>query len=149
MRWIRNSLTFLLLLAGCGRTGPATPPSPTVAPQAPTVAERLAELAAATLAADVLADQADTVFLPEADVIADGRRRNAAPRFAGVEAGGQVVVGSTRVDLAGNFAWALVEYRWMAPGQDRIREGRATLVFVPRVGGAGWLIAAAHSSEVR
>jgi len=113
------------------------------------MADRLAEFAATTLAADALADQVDTVFLPDADVIADGRRRNTAPRFAGVETGGQVVVGSTRVDLAGSFAWALVEYRWMAPGQDRIREGRATLVFVRREGGAGWGIAAAHSSEVR
>jgi hypothetical protein len=149
MRWIGHSVALILLLTGCGPTGPAAPPSPTVTPQAPGVAERLAELAAATLVADVLAEPNDTVFLPEADVIADGRRRNTAPRFAGVEPGGQVVVGSTRVDLAGTFAWALVEYRWMAPGQDRIREGRATLVFVPRAGGGGWLIAAAHSSEVR
>jgi ketosteroid isomerase-like protein len=149
MRWIGNSVPLLLLLAGCGRPGPATPPSPAVTPQTATVADRLAELAAGTLAADALIEQADTVFLPEADVIADGRRRNSAPRFAGVDPGGQVVVTSTRVDVAGNFAWALVEYRWMAPGQDRIREGRATLVFVSREGGAGWRIAAAHSSEVR
>jgi ketosteroid isomerase-like protein len=147
MRWTTGSVGLLLLM-GCGRAGPATPPTPAVPDQASGAADRLTELATATLAGDVLADQSDTLFLPEADVIADGRRRTSAPRFAGVESGGQVVIASTRVDFAGRFAWALVEYRWIAPGEDRIREGRATLVFVLR-GDGGWRIATAHSSEVR
>lgn len=149
MRWIAISLPVTLLLAGCGPRGPAAPPTPVVAVQAPSAADMLAELAGSTIEADAIPGRVDSIFAPEADVIADGRRRNTAPRFAGIESGGQVVVGSTRVDQAGAFAWALVEYRWVAPGQDLIREGRATLVFVTASGGRSWRIVAAHSSEVR
>ncbi len=148
MRWTAISLPVGVLLAGCGPTHPVALPVPVAATRSQTVADRLAELAGAVIEGDPIPGQVDSVFAPDADVIADGRRRSTAPRFAGIEAGGQVVVGSTRVDVAGGFAWALVEYRWIAPGQDRIREAWATLVFIPAPHGRGWRIAAAHSSEV-
>ncbi len=118
-------------------------------PAEPSVADLLTELATAALAADARLDPADSLFDPDAEVIADGHRRTVPPRFAGVETGGQIVIGSSRVDVSGNFAWALLEYRWLAPGQNLIREGKATLVFARGADGRSWRITHAHSSLVR
>jgi hypothetical protein len=148
MRWIPNSFTLAALVIGCGPAIPASGPARHLT-AAPSDADRISQIAQATLEADTRPEPADTRFTHEAEVVADGRRRSAAPRFAGIEPGGQVVVGSTRVDILGNFAWALVEYRWLAPAQDLIREGWATLVFVRAPAGQGWLISHAHSSLAR
>jgi len=145
MRWNAPSCALLALLTtGCG--GRAAPVPPLVAPPA---AELLAELASAALLADARLEQDDHLYAEEVEIIADGRRRSAAPRFAGIEPGGQVVVGSTRVDLRGGCAWALVEYHWLGTGENVIREGRATLVFARTADGQRWLVTHAHSSQIR
>ena len=149
MRWTAGSPALLTLLLACGQ---AAPPVQTGAPPLPAespAADLLTDLAIAALAADARLDPADSLFDPDAEVIADGRRRPVPPRFAGVEAGGQIVVGSSRVDVSRNFAWALLEYRWLAPGQNLIHEGKATLVFALGADGRSWRITHAHSSLVR
>ena len=71
-----------------------------------------------------------------------------APRFAGIETGGQVALGSIRVDQAGNFAWASFDYRWLPGEQGQFHEGRATVVFsrVATATGRVWRISHLHSS---
>lgn len=143
MRWISAS-TALLVLAGCG-AGPM--PRPTAAlPSNDT--DALEALATVALKADARMEGADSLFVADAEVIAAGQRRTSAPRFAGIEAGGQVALGSIRVDQTGNFAWATFDYRWLAADQDRFHEGRATVVFtrVATAAGRGWRIAHIHSS---
>ena len=142
MRWI--SLSSALLLLGCGaapipRTSAAPPSDDT---------DALEALAAFALEADARMERTDSLFVPDAEIIAAGRRRSGAPRFAGIEAGGQVALGSIRVDQAGDFAWASFDYRWLAPDQNRFHEGRATVVFrrVATATGRGWRIAHIHSS---
>jgi hypothetical protein len=148
MRWIPGSLTVLALVSGCGPAiSPSGPPRQNAV--TPSDADQITDIAQAALEADAGPDPTDILFTPEAEVVAEGRRRSSAPRFAGIEPGGQVVIGSTRVDLLGDFAWVLVEYRWLASARDLIREGRATLVFVRVAGGRGWLISHAHSSLAR
>ena len=142
MRWI--SLSSALLLLGCGAA--AIPRPSAAAPSDDT--DALEALATFALEADARMEAADSLFVPDAEVIAAGRRRTGAPRFAGIEAGGQVALGSIRVDQAGNFAWASFDYRWLAPDKDRFHEGRATVVFsrVATATGRGWRIAHIHSS---
>jgi hypothetical protein len=110
--------------------------------------DALEALATAALKADARLDPADTLFMSDAEVIAEGMRRTGVPRFAGVEAGGQVVLGSIRIDQAGHFAWASFDYRWLAGDRDQFHEGRATLVFtrVAAAEGSAWRIAHLHSS---
>jgi hypothetical protein len=149
IRWTVPRIALLALLAlsaGCGRPSPAVPPAPTnfAAP----VADLLAELATTALQADARLEPADSLYGPDVEIIAEGRRRTAPPRYAGIDTGGQIAVGSTRVDVTGNFAWALVEYRWLAPDQNLLREGRATFVFARAAGTGQWRITHAHSSTI-
>jgi hypothetical protein len=140
----RHALYAAAALALTACAGHIPPPHPTPQPSA----DVLSELASAALTADAHLDPADSLYLPGVEIIAEGRRRSAVPRFAGIEAQGQVVVGSTRVDMSGDFAWAVVEYRWLASGASTIREGRATLVFARTREGQRWRITHAHSSLV-
>jgi hypothetical protein len=142
MRWI--SLSCAVLLLGCG-AAPTPQPSATL-PSDDT--DALEALAAFALEADARMEETDSLFGPDAEIIAAGRRRTGAPRFAGIEAGGQVALGSIRVDQAGNFAWASFDYRWLAPDKEQFHEGRATVVFsrVATATGRGWRIAHLHSS---
>jgi hypothetical protein len=149
MRWTAGSPALLSLLLACGHAAPSTHTAAPPLPVEPPTADLLTELATAALAADARLDPVDSLFDSDAEVIADGRHRTVPPRFAGVEAGGQIVVGSSRVDISGNFAWALLEYRWLAPGQNLIHEGKATLVFALASDGRSWRITHAHSSLVR
>ncbi len=109
-------------------------------------ADQLTELVTAALIADGRLESADSLYAPGAEILADGRRRNTLPRFAGVEAGGEVVVGSIRVDLTAAVAWTSVEYRWVAQQQNLIREGRATFVLIRSTSDGKWRVAQAHSS---
>ncbi|HXW96132.1 MAG TPA: nuclear transport factor 2 family protein [Gemmatimonadales bacterium] len=144
MRWTAGSTALLALATACSRPAPTT--GAVVA--LPPAADLLGEMATAALIADARLEAADSLYTQDAEIIAEGRRRMEPPRFAGIEAGGQVIVGSTRVDLSGNFGWALVEYRWLAADQNLLREGRATLVFVRAAGTGAWRITHAHSSLV-
>ena len=143
MRWI--SLSSALLLIGCG-TSSMPQPSTSVLPAEDV--EALESIATSALEADARMERADSLYLGDAEVIATGSRRGDVPRFAGIEAGGQVALGSIRVDQAGNFAWATFDYRWLAASEDRFHEGRATMVFTRTTTGKGtvWRIAHLHSS---
>jgi len=93
--------------------------------------------------------QVDTLYAVNAEIIANGHRRNGSPRFAGVGDRGRVVVGSTRVDVMGEFAWASVRYQWFSADENLITEGQATLVLLRQPGTSSWRIVHAHSSQGR
>lgn len=146
MRWAeRVPLALLLGIAGCtgGRAAGFAPPP--MAAAAHDLADQLGERATLALVADSRLERADSLYARDAEVIAQGQRRPAPPRFAGIEAGGEVAVGTTRVEVSGELAWTVMEYRWVATGRDLIREAHATLVFARQPDGR-WQVVHAHSS---
>ena len=68
---------------------------------------------------------ADTLYAPEALVVANARVRLATPRFAGIGYGGRVTVAAAQVTLEGRFAWVLVDYRWINSERNQAEAGRA------------------------
>jgi hypothetical protein len=100
------------------------------------------------LRADARMERADTLYDPSAVIVADGERRAGVPRYAGVTANGQVVVGSSQVEVSRTFAWAYLEYRWLAPDQNLARVARLTVLLVPNRAGS-YKILQAHSSSLR
>ena len=144
MRWLPADVITLLLATACAGRPPARglPPDPVVADQ-------VSLLAADALEADGSSHRADTLWAADAEIIADGHRRTSSPRFAGVGERGRVVVGSTRVDVVGDFAWASLRYQWFSADENLITEGQATLVLVRDPGTSLWRILHAHSSQSR
>lgn len=133
------------LSAGC--SGGSPPPGGPVPLTALVSADdRVSEVINAALEADARLDPADSLYQPDADVVANGTRRFVPPRFAGVEPGGAVAVASARIELRAGLAWATVEYRWMSTVEGRASEGRATVILTPGDAG-GWRIRHAHSSS--
>ncbi len=140
--WYAGSL-WALALAGCG-----SHPPPRLAPAAALgTSDRIAALAREALALDAAGDgSADTLYAPEALVVANARVRLRGPRFAGVGYGGRVTIAAATVTLAGRFAWVMVDYRWFNLQQNQAEAGRATFVYEQRPG--GWRIVHAHSSQL-
>ena len=124
--------------------GAVLPSSPAVG--ASSEVQALVRLA---LTLDAAADRAaDSLYAPDAVVIAHARARLAAPRFAGISYGGRVTVAAETVTIAGRFAWVMVDYRWTNAQQRLAEAGRATVVCEQRAGQAGWKIVHAHSSQL-
>ncbi len=145
MRWPRAALLAALATMGCaGRRATA----PVAMPGAIELADEIADRAAHAITADARLERADSLYAPDAELIADGARRVVPPRYAGVSDAGQVSIGSSRVEVSGAFAWVVVEYRWFSAGQDLFREARATILFGRQPDGR-WRISHAHSSTAR
>jgi hypothetical protein len=98
------------------------------------------------LAADAAREDADSLYLIGAIVVADGRSRSGAPRFAGVRTGGRATITGSALEITPYLAWASVDYRWTAGEGGTVVVGRATFV-LERMGGT-WRIKHAHSSAV-
>ena len=88
---------------------------------------------------------ADTLYAPEALVVANARVRLATPRFAGIGYGGRVTVAAASVTLEGRFAWVLVDYRWINAERNQSEAGRATVICEQKPN--GWKIVHVHSSQ--
>ena len=140
----RLGVSALLGLAACGHAAPAA--TPTLSPFQ--IEEPVTAAIAAALAADGRGESADSLWDPEATVIADGEIRDDPPRFAGVAKGGQVGITQSRLDLRQTLAWVYLEYRWSELSAGLVREGRATVLLLPATTG-GWKIVHAHSSTTR
>ena len=109
--------------------------------------ELIQEIVREALVLDAAGDRAaDTLYAPEALVVANARTRFAAPRFAGVGYGGRVTVAASSVTLEGRFAWILADYRWIGSQRSQVEAGRAT--FICEQQPRGWKIIHAHSSQV-
>jgi len=117
---------------------------------APTAAggpDRIDALVRQALALDAAGDRlADTLYGPEALVVANARVRLAAPRFAGVGSGGRITVAAATVTLTSAFAWVVVDYRWVNLPQNQAEAGRATFICEEKAG--AWRIVHAHSSQL-
>src|SRR2546430_17740791 len=71
--------------------------------------EQMQAIARQALALDAAGDRAaDTLYAPDALVVANARVRFAAPRFAGVGYGGLVTVAAATVSPEGRFGWGMV-----------------------------------------
>jgi hypothetical protein len=130
-------------LAGCAPPGP--PPSVALSPSQ--IEEPVTAAVAAALEADARREAADSLWDPEATVIANGELRDGPPRFAGLGIGGQVAMTTSRLDLRQWVAWMYLEYRWADLPAGVVREGRATILLSPGPDGR-WRIVHAHSSTV-
>ena len=102
-----------LLAAGCGgargQGGASTPIlSPTV------VEEPITGVLTAAVDADARLEAADSLWDPDATVVANGERRTGPPRFAGVESGGEVAISSSRLEVRQTLVWVYFEYRWVS-----------------------------------
>ena len=144
MRGRRGAFTALVLLAAC--TSRAVTPRGTEPAATPDEGERLARLA---VRLDAAGDRAaDTLYTPDAVVVANARARGAAPppRFAGISYGGQLTITAVTVTLEGRFAWVMMDYRWINAQQRLAEAGRATFLFERRE--RGWKIVHVHSSQL-
>jgi hypothetical protein len=133
----------LTLVAACGPQSPRTD----IGISVPGTTVDVDALIRAALLLDVASNRAaDTLYAPEAVVVANARQRFAHPRFAGVSYGGRITLGSSAVTVEGRWAWAVVDYRWIGSAPNQIEAGRATFVCVRR--GQGWRILHLHSSQL-
>src|SRR3989475_8870776 len=121
------SLAVTLLAACVTHTRRAGVPG--AQPVAAGLPDQMQAIARQALALDAAGDRAaDTLYAPEALVVANARVRLATPRFAGVGYGGRVTVAAATVTLEGRFAWVLVDYRWINSERKQAEAGRATFV---------------------
>jgi len=137
-------LVAVVLLGSAACASRTALPRGTEAAVTPDEIQALARLAVTLDAAGNGA--ADTLYAPDAVVVANALARLAAPRLAGVSNGGRVTVTATTVTLEGRFAWVLVEYRWINAEQRLAEAGRATFLFEHRE--RGWKIVHVHSSQL-
>lgn len=138
----RLAICLLGVTAACAR-GPAVQPLPSTAFEQPAIRQAIT----AALEADAAMNDADSLYVIGATVIADGWPRQRAPRYAGVQTGGQTAVTASALEITAFLAWGTVDYRWTARSGGGVALGRATFV-LERMGGT-WRIKHAHSSSVR
>jgi len=138
-----TTLAVLALAACAGHTGPAA-----ALPYDPLRETALVrDATAGFIAAEARGDEsADTLLTPDADFIMTGIPVTRRPRLAGVLGRGEAAVEDSRTQLAGEFAWVVVVYRWTQDGGDDVERGRATMILERRT--AGWRIRHVHSSTV-
>lgn len=137
-------LATALLVACLTRTQRLRPAATATALGTPEVMQALAREALVLDAAGNRA--ADTLYAPEAVVVANARLRLGAPRFAGIGYGGRVTVSAASVTLEGRWAWVLTDYRWINSQQNQAEAGRATFVCEQKP--QGWKIVHVHSSQL-
>ena len=143
MRWIGYRVGLVVLVSACAKPLSAPPPS-ILSPGV--VEEPITAVLMAALDADRRMTTADSLWDPDAAVISNGELRYAPPRFAGIEAGGQVAITSSRLEVRQTLVWVYLEYRWLSVSDGVAREGKATVLLTPRSAGGGWRIVHLHSS---
>lgn len=149
---MRAVTATVVLLGACAGHAPA--PAPTM-PAIPITVEALTADSIAhgmvqrAFDGDAKFATPDSLYLPDAEIIANGAPRAEAPRLAGVSADGSIQLGSSRFAVTGNLVWGTIQYRWvpLTPTQPMV-DGWATIVIARRRTGE-WRIAHIHSSTVR
>lgn len=136
---------MLAAVVGACVSRPVAPRS--AVPTAAELPDDVQALVRLALTLDAAADRAaDTLYAPDALVVANARTRLAAPRFAGVSLGGRITVAATTVTMESRFAWVIVDYGWVDVARRLAEAGRAT--FVCEHGQRGWKIVHVHSSQL-
>lgn len=145
---MKRSLAALLLL-GCSagnRSGVVTAAAPTITLEAFAADSIAGVLVARAFAADIALQEPDSLYVEDAEIIANGEPRADAPRFAGIGLDGRVQMGSSRFTISGSFVYGTVEYRWVPRTVGELAsEGRASFVMGRNRAGA-WRILHLHSS---
>lgn len=148
MRWTPPSGVFVLLaVVGCGGQA-AVPPTPPPVYSPGVVEEPITSVLLAVLDADRRFLSVDSLWDPEASVVADGSPRYAPPRFAGIEAGGEVAITGSRLEVRQSLVWVAFDYRWISIRDGVAREAKATALLTPRGEGGGWRIIHLHTSTI-
>jgi hypothetical protein len=143
-RWRVASSILGLALAACAARGAPRSVLP-YDPLRETAIVR--DVAVGFIAAEARGDEsADTLLTPGADFINGGIPVTRRPRLAAVLGRGEAAVEDLRTQLAGEFAWVVVVYRWQGLGGTDVERGRATMILERR--SAGWRIRHVHSSTV-
>lgn len=142
---------ILLLAAGCA----GHKASPDVMPRIPVTVDALfADSIAHAIVqqafdADAKSRTPDSLYITDAEVIANGAPRGDAPRFAGIGADGSVQLGSSRFAVTGNYVWGTIQYRWVPPsGEKQMVDGWATFV-IARLKDGAWRILHVHTSTAK
>jgi len=144
MRSTPDRLAALLLVVACGGRSGAPPGAPPVYDPG-TVEESITAVLVAALDADRQFTTVDSLWDPEASVVANGSPRYAPPRFAGIDLGGETAITSSRLEVRQSLVWVSFDYRWISVKEGTAREGKATALLIPRTGG-GWRIIHLHTS---
>lgn len=142
---------IVLLVAGCAGHGP----KPDVMPRIPITVDALIADSIAhgivqqAFEADSKFKNPDSLYIADAEVVANGTPRADAPRFAGIGSDGSVQLGSSRFSVTGNYVWGSIQYRWVPPSAAlHMVDGWATFV-IARLKGGEWRILHVHSSTAR
>jgi hypothetical protein len=112
------------------------------------VEEPITAVLAAALDADRRFLTLDSLWDPDASVVADGSPRYAPPRFAGIDAGGEVAITGSRLEVRQSLVWVAFDYRWISIRDGVAREAKATALLTPRGAGGGWRIIHLHTSTI-
>lgn len=144
---MKRAFTLLLVMA-CGprSSGVQTAALPQGSIEA-FAADSIANLLIArAFTADVALQEPDSLYVEDAEIIANGEPRADAPRIAGIGLDGKVQMGSSRITVTGGFVFGSVEYRWLPQTVgEPASEGRATFV-LGRIKTGAWRILHLHSS---
>jgi len=144
---VKRAAILLVLLAGCShRAAPGaqfTIPMSVQSLEADSIAHGMVQRA---FDADARLVTPDSLYIPDAEIIVNGAPRAEPPRFAGVDSGGSMQLGSSRFSVTGSYVWGTVQYRWV-PGSNakKMADGWATLV-IARLKSGDWRIVHVHSS---
>lgn len=139
---------FLLLLAGCAHGAPpAAGPGPIPVTMDALAADSIAStMVRQAFDADVKGINPDSLYIPTAEVVANGAPRAEAPRMAGIGEGGTVQLGSSRFAVTGSYVWGTIQYRWVpSAANKKIVDGWATFV-IARLKSGEWRVLHVHSS---
>jgi len=144
-----KSILAAALVLGCSAgisSGVATTAGPTITMEAFAADSIANALVARAFAADAALQEPDTLYIDDAEILANGEPRADAPRLAGVGLDGRVQLGSSRFTISGSFVYGTIEYRWVPRTVGELAsEGRATFV-LGRDRAGGWRILHVHSS---
>ena len=141
-------LGAVLLVTACAPRGPSPGAAPTIqltieSLAADSIAHAMVQRA---LEGDARLVTPDSLYIAEAEVLANGAPRADAPRFAGIREDGQVQLGSSRFAVTGSYVWGTIQYRWVPSDATRkMAEGWATFV-IARLKSGEWRILHVHSS---
>jgi ketosteroid isomerase-like protein len=142
-------LLAVLLVMGCSprnSSSVVTSPTPTITMEAFAADSIAGVLVARAFSADAALLEPDSLYIEDAEIIANGEPRADAPRFAGIGLDGRVQIGSSRFTISGSFVYGTVEYRWVPRTVGELAsEGRASFVLGRNRAGA-WRILHLHSS---
>lgn len=128
---------------GCSSRGPA-PPTISAGRLADNAETR--ELVRSAILLDHQRIRADSLYLPGATVIANGRERLGVPRFAALGPGGRVSVRGISLEVTETTGWAVASYVWTSTDGRSFEGGRATFLLLRTED--GWRIRHVHSSQV-